>query len=54
MQETLRPIREKREELGKNPDYVMQILREGTIMARETAAQTVKRVKSAMKLNYFD
>ncbi len=54
MQETLRPIREKREDLAKSPDYIMQVLRDGTFSAREVAVQTVKRVKRAMKLNYFE
>ncbi len=54
LQETLRPIRERREEFARNPDKVMDILREGTKTARSAAAETVMRVKRAMKLNYFD
>ena len=54
LQETLRPIRERREEFARNPDKVMDILCEGTKVARAAAAETVMRVKRAMKLNYFD
>ena len=54
LQETLRPIRERREEFVRNLDKVMDILREGTKVARSVAAETVMRVKHAMKLNYFD
>ena len=53
MQETLAPIRRRREELAKDPGAIMEILRTGTLRARETAAQTLARVKRAMKLQYF-
>jgi len=53
MQETLRPIRARREELARDPGAVMQILHDGTIAARVVAAQTIARVKRAMKLDYF-
>ncbi|MBQ7409555.1 MAG: tryptophan--tRNA ligase [Alphaproteobacteria bacterium] len=54
LQETLRPIREKREALEKDLDSVMEILRVGTRQAREDAAQTLSEVKKAMKLDYFN
>ena len=54
LQETLRPIREKREALARNTDSVMEMLRIGTAKAREVAAQTVSEVKHAMKLDYFN
>lgn len=54
MQETLRPIRERREALARDPASVMEILRRGTMGARAAAADTLARVKRAMKLNYFD
>ncbi len=53
MQEELRPIRERREELAKDLSYIYQILREGTQKAEAVAAQTLDEVKSAMKINYF-
>ncbi len=49
----LAPIRERREEYAKNPQFVMEILREGTDKAREVAATTLAEVKSAMRINYF-
>ena len=33
---------------------VMEILREGSVKAREVAAQTLSEVKHAMKIDYFD
>ncbi|MCL1785954.1 MAG: tryptophan--tRNA ligase [Alphaproteobacteria bacterium] len=53
LQETLRPIRERREQLARDPGAVMEILRVGTIRARERAAATTDRVKKAMRLIYF-
>jgi len=49
----LAPIRERREEYAKNPDYVRQVLQEGTNAANEVAAQTLDAVKTAMHINYF-
>jgi len=54
LQETLRPIREKRELLARDIPSVMEMLRQGTRNAREVAAETVANVKRAMKLNYFE
>ncbi|MDR0741719.1 MAG: tryptophan--tRNA ligase [Rickettsiales bacterium] len=53
LQETLRPIRERREFFAKDPDAIMEMLRIGSIAAREIAARTTARVKKAMKLDYF-
>ena len=54
LQEELKPIREKREELAKNPEYVYSVLKQGTENARKKAAETLKEVKKAMMLNYFE
>ena len=54
LQEELKPIRERREELAKNPEYVYNVLKEGTKKAREKARQTLDEVKEAMKINYFE
>lgn len=54
LQEELRPIREKREELEKNPEYVYKVLEEGTKRAREVAGKTLKSVKEAIGINYFN
>lgn len=53
LQNELRPIREKREELAKNLDSVFAILKSGSEQARSVAAQTLDQVKSAMGINYF-
>ena len=54
LQETLEPIRARRESFASRPDDVLDLLREGTKVARAAAAETVSRVKRAMKLNYFE
>lgn len=53
LQEILRPIRERRESFARDPDAVMEILRVGTMRARERASATLTRVKRAMGLEYF-
>lgn len=53
LQAKLKPIRERREELAANPDYVMNMLKEGSEKAEKVAAQTLKEVKDAMGINYF-
>jgi tryptophanyl-tRNA synthetase len=53
LQETLAPIRARRQEFAKDPGAVMEILRHGTMQAREVAAATTARVKKAMRLEYF-
>lgn len=53
LQEMLAPIRERREALAKDKGYVMQVLKEGTMKAREVAAATTDEVRAALGLNYF-
>lgn len=53
LQDFLRPIRERREEFAKNPDYVMAMLKKGSEEAERVAADTLDDVKSAMGINYF-
>jgi len=50
----LEPIREKRRYYEERPELVDKILVEGTEKARQTAIETMRKVKEAMKLNYFD
>ena len=50
----LKPIREKRAYYEAHPEEVDKILIEGTKKARETAKETMKKVKKAMKLDYFE
>ncbi|MCR5700158.1 MAG: tryptophan--tRNA ligase [Candidatus Saccharibacteria bacterium] len=49
----LEPIRERRAELAKNPEKLMEILKEGTKKANLAADQTLTEVKQAMGINYF-
>ena len=52
--EELRPIREKRAYYEAHPEEVDKILLEGTAKAKEMAKKTMKKVKKAMKLDYFE
>ena len=51
--DTLKPIREKREYYEQHPEIVDKILMEGSFKAQKVAKQTMKKVKKAMKLDYF-
>lgn len=53
MDKVLKPIRERREELAKNPEAIYEILRKGSEKAEKVAAQTLKELKQAMKIDYF-
>jgi len=52
--DVLEPIREKRKYYEERPELVDKILIEGTNKARQVAKETMKEVKQAMKLNYFE
>lgn len=54
LQEELRPIRQRREEYAKDIDKVYEILKEGTQKARAVAAKTLKEVREAMGIEYFE
>ncbi|WP_288379169.1 tryptophan--tRNA ligase [uncultured Massilia sp.] len=53
LQDMLAPIRARREEFAKDRGQVLQILKEGTMRAREVAAQTTDEVRKALGLSYF-
>lgn len=53
LNEFLKPIREKRSEFEGKDDLLDQILIDGTARAREVAKETMSRVRSAMKIDYF-
>ncbi|MDD3367866.1 MAG: tryptophan--tRNA ligase [Lachnospiraceae bacterium] len=53
MQETLEPIRTRRQQYENDPAAIFEMLKKGSELARESAAQTLDRVKEAMKINYF-
>lgn len=53
LDEILKPIREKREELAKNPEEVYKMLAIGSEKARAKAQETLEEIKDAMQINYF-
>lgn len=54
MQETLRPIRERREYWEAHLEDVQDILKAGCEKAENTAAKTLAEVRRAMRINYFE
>ena len=54
LDEILKPIRERRAELAKNPEKVYEILRAGNEKARLQTSKTLAEVKRAMKIDYFE
>ena len=52
--EFLTPIREKRKYYEERPELVEKILKDGTEKTRQTARETMRKVKKAMRLNYFE
>ena len=54
MQAELTPIRERRKMWEQRIPEVYEILREGSKAAEAKAAETLRDVKAAMKINYFE
>ncbi len=54
LQAELEPIRTRRKEFQKDIPYVYEVLKKGSEVAEQVAAQTLSDVKNAMKINYFD
>ena len=54
IQEELEPLRKRRAEFEKDIPEVYNILKKGSEVAREMAAQTLSEVKNAMRINYFE
>ena len=52
--EVIKPIREKREELLQNLDYVYNVLKTGTEKANQKANATLDKVRNHMGIDYFD
>lgn len=50
----LKPIRDKREKLSNDLNYLERLLKEGNKKAKEVAVQTLLEVKKAMKIYYGD
>lgn len=54
LQNELRPIRERREKFAADIPGVYQILKNGSDKANQIAEQTLKEVRDAIGINYFD
>ena len=54
MQEELRPIRERRKSWEARLPEVYELLKAGSEKAERKAAETLKEVKHAMRIDYFD
>ena len=52
--EYLKPIRQKRRYYETRPEMVDEILKSGSKKAESVASNTLKKVKKAMKIDYFD
>ena len=54
IEDILSPIREKRKYYEENINLVYDILKEGTKKAEKQASETLKKVKKAMLIDYFE
>lgn len=54
LQSELAPIRERRKMWEQKTDEVYEILKQGSLEAKEVAFQTLANVRKAMKINYFN
>lgn len=54
LQAIIEPIRTRRREFETDRAQVLEILRRGTLRAREVAGQTLSEVKGALGLSYFE
>lgn len=50
--EFLKPMQERRKYYEEKPELVKEILKDGTTKARNKAIETMKEVKTSMKINY--
>ena len=54
LERMLTPIRARRAEYEKDIPRVYEILRQGTEKAIEASNETLRKVKEAMRINYFE
>lgn len=52
--EDLKEVRERRAYYEKHPEIIDKVIMEGTEKARKVAKETMKKVKEAIKINYFE
>jgi tryptophanyl-tRNA synthetase len=50
LQTLLDPLRKRRERFARNSDYVMEVLRKGTLKAREKTQATLDELRNALRL----
>jgi tryptophanyl-tRNA synthetase len=53
LNESLRPMREKRVVIENNKDYIWDVLKNGAVRARERAQMVMDKVRAAMKMDYY-
>lgn len=54
LENTLAPIRTRRSEFAKDPEFVENLLREGTKKTQTIAKETMRRVRKVIKIDYFN
>lgn len=54
LQKMLEPMRVRRKEFEQDIPEIYNILKQGSLAARETATQTLDEVRAAMQINYFE
>ncbi|MGM8363955.1 tryptophan--tRNA ligase [Virgibacillus sp. W0181] len=54
LQAELEPIRNKRSYYEKNIEYVLEVLKKGSLNARSVATETLFEVREAIGINYFN
>ena len=54
IEETLKPIREKRKYYDAHPEIVEEIVKEGTKKARTKAQETLQKVREKIGVEYFN
>ena len=50
LNEKLRPLREERARLEKDPEYIRKVLLDGAAKAREIGIQTLNEVRNVMNM----
>lgn len=53
LNESLRPLREKRVVIENNKDYIWDVLKNGATRARQRASEVMEKVRAAMKMDYY-
>jgi tryptophanyl-tRNA synthetase len=54
LQALLAPIRDRRRALARDPDYVLEVMRRGTVQAHEITDATLREVRGALGLFRLD